>query len=446
MSIDPNRKPRNRNTVATDQGRNGIDPLVAQRQRLEHLHKRFLGTFGEHYDLDVLDANLAAVAVESLTGEPLWLLTVAAPSTAKTETLRALAECHRIVEVSTFTSDAGLLSGTPKDQSADDADGGILRQLEPRGILLIKDVTSILSLGPIERAKILAAFREVYDGYWYRQSGGEGGKRLEWRGRIALLGAVTESWDKHYAAISQMGDRFLLIRMGSREHRIANGLQALANSGREDDYRKELATLSNGLISELRPEYAPSLTDTVRLKLVEASSLTTWARTAVEFDRYKGDVIDANDPEGPARFAKQLSQLVIGAYLVGLNKKDCLRLAIRCARDSIPPLRLAILEDVAKNPNSTIAEVTRRLGKARSTVNRQLNALWALALVNCDNSDVSSYGQHLSRFAIADGVDVGVLALPERESVTSNVGKTVSTLPTVTSNRGKTLSTPERVR
>jgi hypothetical protein len=34
---------------------------------------------------------------------------------------------------------------------------------------------------------------------------------------------------------------------------------------------------------------------------------------------------------------------------------------IRCARDSMPPLRLAILEDIAANPDSRILDVRRRL-------------------------------------------------------------------------------------
>lgn len=385
---------------------NAHELILKQRERLEYVHERYWRWFGPHYDIDVLDANLAALAVEKLAGEPLWVLTVAAPSTAKTETLRPLANCSGVVEVSTFTSDAGLLSGTPRDQAAADADGGILKQLEPRGIMLIKDVTSILSLGPIERAKILAAFREVYDGYWYRQSGGEGGKRLEWRGRIALLGAVTDLWDRHYAAISQMGDRFLLIRMDSRNNRIANGLQGLANSGQEDSYRQELGAICSDLVDEIAPELALSLNAKAEQKLVEAANLTTWARSAVEFDRYRGDVVDVNDPEGPARFAKQLGQLVRGAHLIGLPGKDAMRLTIRCARDSIPPLRLAVLEDVAKYPNSTTADVTRRIEKPRTTVLRQLQALDALDLLTCVDQ----------KYRVSAAIDVGVLSLRQRSN------------------------------
>ena len=50
----------------------------------------------------------------------------------------------------------------------------------------------------------------------------------------------------------------------------------------------------------------------------------------------------------PTRFAKQLAQIVRGAVAIGMDRADALRLAIRCARDSMPPLRLAIIDDLAE--------------------------------------------------------------------------------------------------
>ena len=49
----------------------------------------------------------------------------------------------------------------------------------------------------------------------------------------------------------------------------------------------------------------------------------------------------------PTRFAKQLTQMVRGGVAIGMTREEAMRLAIRCARDSIPPLRLEILLDVA---------------------------------------------------------------------------------------------------
>jgi hypothetical protein len=77
----------------------------------------------------------------------------------------------------------------------------------------------------------------------------------------------------------------------------------------------------------------------------------TFTRTAVERD-YKGDVINAHAPEMPTRFAKQLAQMVRGGLALGMSRESAMRLALRCGRDSAPPLRIDILLDLASNPGA----------------------------------------------------------------------------------------------
>jgi hypothetical protein len=102
---------------------------------------------------------------------------------------------------------------------------------------------------------------------------------------------------------------------------------------------------------------------------------------AVETDN-RGDVIDAHEPEAPTRFAKQLFQVMRGAMAIGLDHDAALRLAIRCAHDSIPPLRLQLLTDIAANPMATTSEIRHRLNKPISTVRRQLEGLQVLDLLS----------------------------------------------------------------
>ena len=107
----------------------------------------------------------------------------------------------------------------------------------------------------------------------------------------------------------------------------------------------------------------------------------TLARTGVEYD-YRGDVIDAHAPEMPTRFAKQLTQIVRGAVAIGMDRADALRLAIRCARDSMPPLRLAHHRRPRDEPGLDADRGPPRLKKPRATVDRQLQALHILGVVD----------------------------------------------------------------
>ncbi len=91
---------------------------------------------------------------------------------------------------------------TPRRDKSKEATGGLLRKLGDRGIVVIKDVTSILSADRNTRACVLAALREIYDGFWERNVGTDGGRTLSWRGRITIVGAVTTAWDAAHARLS----------------------------------------------------------------------------------------------------------------------------------------------------------------------------------------------------------------------------------------------------
>lgn len=203
--------------------------------QLSRVHAAYRKWFGASYDLAALDCVLAAAAAEKLPGDPAWLLVVAGSGAAKTETIMPLTGAGATA-VSTINGEAALLSGTAKKDRARNATGGLLRQIGSSGTLVIKDVTSILSMNRDTRALVLAALREIYDGQWIRNVGTDGGMTLKWKGRLVVIGAVTTAWDAAHAVISAMGDRFVLVRLDSTSAggRKAASRQAMRNVGAAD--------------------------------------------------------------------------------------------------------------------------------------------------------------------------------------------------------------------
>lgn len=386
----------------------GVAPMT-----LADAESVFQRWFGTEYDLDAMRAVLATAAVERLDGDPLWLLLISGSGNAKTETVGALARVATIT--STITSEGALLSATSRRERTKDATGGLLRKLGSRGVLVIKDVTSILSMNRDLRGQVLAALREVYDGQWSRNVGSDGGQTLTWDGRLAVIGAVTTAWDTAHAVIASMGDRFVLLRMDSTTGRQSAGRRAIANTGREVEMRADLATAVAGVLACMSAS-VPVETDAERDMLLGVADLVTRARTAVERD-YQGNVIDAHAPEMPTRFAKQLTQVVRGAVAIGMERPAALQLAIRCARDSTPPLRLAILDDLAEHPASTTTGVRRRLERPRSTVDRELQALYMLELLTVDEAPWGAGGQTRWHYSLANGVNPAALHLKTSPSL-----------------------------
>jgi hypothetical protein len=147
--------------------------------------------------------------------------------------------------------------------------------------------------------------------------------------------------------------------------------------------RKELAEVVGGLIAHASLKDT-RLTDAETEKLVDAADIVTLARTAVDYD-YKGDVSVAHAPEMPTRFAKQLTQIIRGGVAIGLPRQQGMQLALRCARDSIPPLRWEILLDVANSRNTKAGDIRKRIRKPWRTVERQINALTMLGALVLDH-------------------------------------------------------------
>jgi len=181
-----------------------------------------------------------------------------------------------------------------------------------------------------------------------------------------------------------MGDRFVLVRLVSDDDGRADfGRQAMRNVGLENAMRSELAKVVRELIDGIQPEVEVTLTETEIDTLLNLADLVTRARTAVQRD-FQGNPEFAHDLEMPTRFAKQLVQIVRGALAIGMSRSAALRVATRCARDTMPPLRRLIVGDVARHSRTFTADVVKRLQLPRQTVDRSLQELQLLKLLAVD--------------------------------------------------------------
>lgn len=387
------------------------EECAERSERLGAVHRETAEFLGSGYDLDAIDAMLAAAAGDRIGGDPAWLLIVGGSGNAKTETVASLIATTGALITSTIQSPGAMLSGSSKSEREQSANGGLLRRIGSSGTLVIKDFTSILSMDRNVRGQVLAALREVYDGYWERNVGTGGGKVLTWHGRIVVIGAVTTAWDAAHGVIAQMGDRFVLLRLDSDDDKSRReaGRQSVRMTGQETDHRKTIAAAVAAVLDGKLAE-PTELTDEDLDRLLMAADLVTRLRTAVETD-YRGDAVDAHALEMPTRFGKQLAQIVRGATAVGMDFERGMSLALRCAGDSIPPLRLIVLDDVRRHPGSSVGEVADRTGKPRTSARRTLDQLQLLGALRRSRDDEHLPGDLNVRWSVRAGLDVDTLRL-----------------------------------
>jgi hypothetical protein len=133
------------------------------------------------------------IAANYMQTDPVWGMLVGGPGWGKTELLNSTSKLPNVHAAATIT-EAALLSGTRRKEKSPDAKGGLLREIGDFGFLILKDFTSILSMNRDVRGALLAALREIYDGAWTRHVGVDGGTKLPWAGKLAVLAGCTGTY------------------------------------------------------------------------------------------------------------------------------------------------------------------------------------------------------------------------------------------------------------
>jgi hypothetical protein len=193
-----------------------------------------------------LYAVFGAVAANLLEGDPVWLGLIAPPSSAKTEILNSLSKLRDVVVASSLTP-ASFLSATSTKGQAKAATGGLLAQIGNFGIIVLKDFTTMLAQRQEANQEVLAVLREVFDGHYTRRVGTDGGRTLTWNGKVGLIFACTEAFDRHHGVISAMGDRYLLCRVAPVEGQFE---RALDHAGEATErMRRELSDVVERLFA-----------------------------------------------------------------------------------------------------------------------------------------------------------------------------------------------------
>jgi energy-coupling factor transporter ATP-binding protein EcfA2 len=335
-------------------------------------------------DADSLLATLGTVAANNLDGDPVWLLLVGPPGGGKSEILNSLSGLSFTRSAGTLT-EASLLSGTPKKDVGQQARGGLLREIGEFGIIVAKDFGSILSMNRDSQAQTLAALREIYDGAWTRLVGTDGGRSLEWQGKVGFVGGVTPTIDRHHAVMGAMGERFMLYRLPDVDANL-QARQALAHAGQERKMRRELSDAVANLIDnqQISREIDEAETD----QLIALSTLVVRARSAVERDNYSREIELVPGSEAPTRLTVALKLLLGGLASIGVEKQEAWRVLTKVGLDSVPALRLAIMQTLhqagGKLSTNVLATAVRHPG---TTTRRSCEDLVAHGLLECHRQE-----------------------------------------------------------
>lgn len=336
---------------------------------------------------DPLYVVMGSLAANMLSGDPVWIMLIGPPSCGKTEILMSLSKVQGVKVESTLTSDAALLSGTKSKEFVSGAKGGLLREIGSKGLVVFKDFTSILSLEAKVLSVVLSAFREIFDeGGWSRRIGGEGGRKLEWKGKLGVFGGVTPEIDRSHAMVAAMGERFIFYRYtesdGWAESRKA--LERLDMTGPRGEIRDMVKGFFESLDLDWRTSHTPrKLRNSEMESIIALGQFAARCRGVVQRDPYSKEICFVPTAEFPTRVVKELGQLYLGMEFIGVELGEAMRILRKMALDSMPMVRSVVVREImeGKKHSVTAKEVADRGRFSVGTAERSLEELKSLQVI-----------------------------------------------------------------
>lgn len=255
-------------------------------------------------------------------------------------------------------------------------------------VMLIQDLTGLLTKDKGKRDAVFGQLRQIYDGQLDKATGT--GDDLHWEGYLGLLGAVTPKIEDVSELNATLGERFLFYRPKRKDIR-AEGLKA-GQRDSKTDWRGEMAAFTCTLVEKAKTNLITvQIPDWMDNQLVELAQFTARGRTAVKRDGYSKAITDFPTPEGPARIMVQLKTMLRGLCAVRNRPQPTyeeLRILAEVAKDSIKSVRVRLIEILFSGAKikSALEEETNLPG---ATLSYHLQELQVLEIVQRKNDEWS---------------------------------------------------------
>lgn len=287
-------------------------------------------------DMIALRACLATTKALDTTTNPIWMMLVGPSSCGKTEyytlACRAYAPHVQTDEVSL----AGLMTMTTANRGK-----GVLQTIGKRGLWIVNDYSTVLSMNEDKRNAVNSACRRIYDGEYSRSANGE---TEHWNGHVNMLAACTPAIEKFNKHTADLGERFISVRVWKSE--VCDNFVRCMNAQREhrDEYHADILAATK---SFLRPgaKATGKLPFSLQRLIVRWAEFVAICRVQVERN-WKEEIISVNHEEGSGRVGQQMLGLACGdAALFGHEEVNGSSMEViqRVAYDCLPWARGTIL-------------------------------------------------------------------------------------------------------
>lgn len=268
---------------------------------------------------DYIDFVWGVVYANRLDVKPIWAYLIGPSSAGKTTILDPMDGHGGIVALDTLSKAAllpGIKPGRPTKKGAEmAAKNSVLSQADGK-ILIIKDLSPLLTEDYKELKSILGVLRSAYDGKFSKAFGNVG--RIEIKCKFGLIAAVTDAIDRHSVMDSELGQRFIGYRMPAISSREELAICDAILNNKESELNEVLQEAAHEMLD--REPKEPNITKRQADTIKYTAKIIALARTSITRDKFTRDP-RVSRPERMARLYSQLISLVKGVAMARGHKR-----------------------------------------------------------------------------------------------------------------------------
>lgn len=278
---------------------------------------------------------LLATALSLEFDDPVWVFIVGKPSSGKTEFSKILNKLDNVHPIYNLTEKT-LFSGHTLAQG-----GYLLREVKDKGIIIFPDFTTVL-VDSKAKKKIFNQLRVIYDQNAGLITGMDTGKANIWKGKVVVIGLVTDAIEPEIESSSELGERFLYFKFNPKE---ITPLE-LSQFQKNNKAKNEVQDLVKKFLEEKKNELSViKISNEEKENIYILAQVLSIGRAKVKRNSYR-EVEQIHTPEGNIRLNTALSNLYISLICVNKDRKRSFHILKKIIIDSIPSLRCQILESI----------------------------------------------------------------------------------------------------
>ena len=333
-------------------------------------------------DYNRIDIILGTALSNQLKGTPIWMFIVGNSGDWKSafaQSLGILPNCIKLDQITKNTLATGQKDSWDLGSDLQNRDT----------ILFFPDLASLTSMSVDDKNAIWGQFRNLYDGFILKGTGGGVSKKYE-NCHVTMIACTTQAIRDEILIHAQLGTRELMY---DTEPDLTDNVDKMDKAWENEEFEEQMKYDLQSIVLKFltnRDVKVIHINNDIKEFLKEEAQRLSVLRASGMVDRMYKELINPIYPEIPTRIIKQFKRIYMSLKSLDDDYPDskCKEIISRIVDSSGNVVRRMVLDELqVYNDWMKVSDVQFVTKLGRKTVKGQLEMLWNLGVINKEDRE-----------------------------------------------------------